>query len=253
MLTEFEVALAVLTLAVAAWFRPWRMLPGDLLSPFLAAVVLLPCFWMLPQWLPSSVHAGSVAVQLSGASLLTLMLGWPLAVLALGTVAGVVWVAGAWPADVWLSQWVWLGLVPAWLAMGWGAVLRRWMPPQVFVYILGRGFLGTALVVFMSGVLYELAHHLVGGVTVGEAMVARWLMAWGDAVLTGMLVAIFVAFKPDWLATWSDRRYLPTPMPTPTPAPAPAPAPTTGPDGGPAPGPAPSAVSLPPDRPSPPP
>ena len=27
-------------------------------------------------------------------------------------------------------------------------------------------------------------------------------------VITGMLCAIFVAFKPQWLATWSDRIYL---------------------------------------------
>ena len=33
-------------------------------------------------------------------------------------------------------------------------------------------------------------------------------MAWGEAFATGMLVAIFVAFKPEWLATWSDARYL---------------------------------------------
>jgi len=38
--------------------------------------------------------------------------------------------------------------------------------------------------------------------------VARWLMAWGDAFITGMLVAVFVAFAPQWLATWSDARYL---------------------------------------------
>lgn len=27
--------------------------------------------------------------------------------------------------------------------------------------------------------------------------------------MTGMLVAIFVAFRPQWLATYSDRLYLP--------------------------------------------
>jgi uncharacterized membrane protein len=36
-------------------------------------------------------------------------------------------------------------------------------------------------------------------------------MAWGDAFLTGMFGAIFVAFVPQWLATWSDTRYLQPP------------------------------------------
>ena len=41
-----------------------------------------------------------------------------------------------------------------------------------------------------------------------ELAIARWLAAWGDAFLAGMLVAIFVAFRPQWLATYSDRLYL---------------------------------------------
>ncbi|MBA4255519.1 MAG: hypothetical protein C0445_06555 [Polaromonas sp.] len=214
MLTDIETGLALLTLTVALWLRPWRMLTGALLSPFLAAVVLLPWFWMLPQMLPRSVVAGGISVQLSGACLLTLVLGWPLAVLALTVVAGVVWVAGDRSMAAWLSQWVWLGLVPATLTLALGAVIRRWLPSQVFIYILGRGFLGAALCIFVSGMMYELLYHLVGGVEVEQALVARWLMAWGDAFLTGMFVAIFVAFKPEWLATWSDRRYLvPPPAP----------------------------------------
>ena len=103
---------------------------------------------------------------------------------------------------------VWLGLLPATLALLWGAVLRRWLPPNPFVYTLGRAFFGTAAAVFGAGVVYELAHHLLYGVTVHDALVARWLMAWADAFLTGVVVAVLVAFAPQYLATWSDQRYL---------------------------------------------
>lgn len=216
MIALFETVLALLVLAVALALRPWRMLGGALLTPFLAGVVFLPWFWMLPQLLPSSVVAGGISVQLSGACLMTLVLGWPLAVVALGAVSAVVWVVGQLPFEAWLSQWLWLGLVPATLTLGLGALMRRWLPSQVFVYILGRGFLGTAASIFVAGVMYELLYHLVGGVAVEQALVARWLMAWGDAFLTGLFTAIFVAFKPEWLATWSDERYL-TPPPPPGP------------------------------------
>lgn len=216
MIFLFESALVLVLCSAALWLRPWRMLKGDLLTPFLAGLVLLPWFWMLPQMLPSSLVAGGISVQLSGACLMTLLLGWPLAVLLLSAVAAVVWGVGHLQPEAWLSQWVWVGLVPATLALGLGAVLRRWLPSQVFVYILGRGFLGTAACMFLAGGLYEGLYHLVGGVSVQEALVARWLMAWGDAFLTGMLVAIFVAFKPEWLATWSDRRYLVPPPPPPS-------------------------------------
>jgi uncharacterized membrane protein len=203
MLSGLEILFAVVCLAAALWLRPWRMLTGALLTPALAAVVLLPGLWLLPQALPQGL-----AIQFSGASLLVLMLGWPLAVLALSLVALAVWGIG--PADAWsaLSQWVWVGLVPATLALGIGVLLRRWLPPNPFIYTLGRGFLGTAVAVFVSGVLMELLHRLAGAPALEQALVARWLMAWGDAFLTGMFAAICVAFAPQWLATWSDARYL---------------------------------------------
>jgi uncharacterized membrane protein len=203
MLIGFEIFLAFAALAVALWLQPWRMLQGPLLTPALAAVVLLPGLWLLPQALPQGL-----AIQFSGASLLVLMLGWPLAVVVLALVALAVWAMG--PADAWsvLSQWVWIGLVPATLALGIGMLLRRWLPPNPFIYTLGRGFLGTAVAVFASGALMELLHRLAGAPALEQALVARWLMAWGDAFLTGMFAAICVAFAPQWLATWSDARYL---------------------------------------------
>ena len=37
-------------------------------------------------------------------------------------------------------------------------------------------------------------------------------MAWGDTFVTGTLCTMMVAFRPQWLATWSDRLYLKTPI-----------------------------------------
>lgn len=205
-MTAIEIGLALPALMLALMLRPWRMFAGPgatLLSPTAAALALLPWLWLLPHQLPQGLQ-----LQFSGASLLVLMLGWPLAVLVLALVAVAVWAIGPSDGAAVLSQWVWIGLVPATLALGLGAALRRWLPPHLFIYTLGRGFLGTALVVFGSGVLYEHLHDLLGGVTLHDALVARWLMAWGDAFLTGIITAVFVAFAPQWLATWSDARYL---------------------------------------------
>ena len=205
-MTAIEIGLALPALMLALMLRPWRMFAGPgatLLSPTAAALALLPWLWLLPHQLPQGLQ-----LQFSGASLLVLMLGWPLAVLVLALVALAVWAIGPSDAVAVLSQWVWIGLVPATLALLLGAAMRRWLPPHLFIYTLGRGFLGTALVVFGSGVLYENLHDLLGGITLHDALVARWLMAWGDAFLTGIITAVFVAFAPQWLATWSDARYL---------------------------------------------
>ena len=207
MLFAIELVLSLTALVVALWLRPWRMLSGALLTPTLAALVLLPGLWLLPQTLPQGLQ-----IQLSGACLLVLMLGWPLAVLVLAGVAMAVWALGQVQLAEGVSQWLWVGLVPATVAMGIGAVLRRWLPANLFIYTLGRAFMGTAVAVFLSGVLMELLHRLADAPTIEQALVGRWLMAWGDAFLTGMFAAIFVAFAPQWLATWSDARYLKPPV-----------------------------------------
>lgn len=200
---SLNLILALTALGVAAWLRPWRMLRGPLLTPALAAVVLLPWVWLLPQKMPQGLQ-----VQLSGACLLVLMLGWPLAVLVLSVVSLLVWLVGQAGVGPVLQQGVWIGLVPATLALGVGAAVRRWLPANIFIYTLGRAFMGTALSMFVAGLLLGGLSSLSGQPPREQALVARWLMAWGDAFLTGMFAAIFVAFAPQWLATWSDRRYL---------------------------------------------
>jgi uncharacterized membrane protein len=204
---EFSIALAAL---VAALFtRPWRLLaagPGKaspLLTPLLASLVVLPWLWALPR-----LHDMPLQLQWSGACLVVLTLGWPLAVPVFGVAA----VASAliapmdWGATLALA--VWLGIVPGTLSLLLGAALRRWVGTHPFVYILGRAFLGTAVCVFAAGALSQWAGHELAHVGAGLSLVARWLMAWGDAFITGMLAAIFVAFRLQWLATWSDLLYL---------------------------------------------
>ena len=183
-----ELVLVVSTLALSLALRPWRLLAGGrLLTPLLATLALLPWLWALPA---------------------LLMLGWPLAIPVLCLTA----LLAAWIAPVGGSQALgmatWLGVVPATLALGLGAVLRRLLGTHPFIYVLGRAFLGSALCLFAAGLLRQWTGPALPGVASELTMVARWLMAWGDAVVTGMLTAIFVAYRPQWLATWSDALYL---------------------------------------------
>ena len=200
-----ELALLMPTLAIALALRPWRAIPPSGPPwPWLAWAVVLPTFWGADRYV-----ASAVAQPLSGACLLMLMCGWPLAVIVFVPVA----VATALLADLSaaqaLTRYVWLGLAPAPLAMARGAAVRRWLPNHLMVYILGRGFFATGIAGTLAGVLSVGTHGAPGGLDAGDLMLARGLVAWGDAWLTGSLVAIFVAFRPHWLATYADRIYLP--------------------------------------------
>ncbi len=212
---EAPITLVSLIGALAA--RPWRMLasrkpvahephgaPSALWTPLLATLVFLPWMWALP-----TLHTMPLQMQWSGACMVVLMLGWPLAIpalVAVGVIACLLSPSMGW-SDA-LGAIAWQGVTPATLALILGAMVRRFLGAHLFVYVLGRAFLGTVLCLFASGALYQWSGHPLPGVGDELSLVARWLMAWGDAFVTGMLTAIFVAFRPQWLATWSDRLYL---------------------------------------------
>lgn len=200
-----ELALNAAALALALALAPWRMLRGGaLLQPWLACVVVLPWLWATERVLP-----GGLTLAMSGACLMVLMFGWPLAVATLLPVAalGTTFAGGDLAQAV--QALAWRGVVPATLALMLGLATRRWLPQHLFVYILGRGFLVTAVASMVAGALAATRSPLPPGTELASLLVGRWLMAWGEAVVTGMCTAIFVAFRPQWLATWSDRRYLP--------------------------------------------
>ena len=194
-------------------FEPWAMLRQPALrNPWLAALVLLPWLWSTAAHLP-----GALPVQLSFASLTVLMFGWPLAVWTwLGASVAAAWLAQPTALGhplAWLLQAsaiaLWNGLVPGTIALFVGLATRRWLPHHLMVYILARGFGTTLLAMSLTGMLWVYTQPPPAGSDSGTLLLSRWLIAWGDAVATGMLTSIFVAFRPEWLATYSDRRYLP--------------------------------------------
>jgi len=201
-MSGLDLAIATTALLLALALRPWRAAVPP--WPALAWWALMPLLWNTDR-----LSAQPLLQPLAGSCLLMLMLGWPLAVLMLLPVAGVGWLLAGSNGPEALHRLVWLGLVPITLAMLIGAGQRRWLPQHLFIYILGRGFFATAIAVTAAGVLSVWLHGVPAGLSADDVMLARALVASGDAVITGMLVAIFVAFRPHWLATYADRIYLP--------------------------------------------
>jgi uncharacterized membrane protein len=206
-------AISVAAVALALWLRPWRRRTlADLPWPWVALTAALPLLWTL-----DGFSGVPVAQPLSGAALLVLFAGWPLALLGLLPAAAcVLWStplhdASAAPTALFeaLHRLAWLGVMPATLTLGLGYALRRWLPNHLFIYILGRGFFGVLLALVLSGAADLALHPLPPGLSTSDLLAAHVLDAFAEAFLTGMLVAIGVAFRPHWLATYSDRLYLP--------------------------------------------
>jgi len=195
-------------LVAALAFRPWAVLRDPALrNAWVAALVLLSCLWAAQALLPQALPA-----QFSGACLLVLMFGWPLAVPTITAVAAAgTWLGGGTWEQALLGA-AWQGVLPGTLALALGMATRRWLPKHLFVYILGRGFLVTALAMSAAAALGLHWMPQAPSADLPGLLMAGWLIGWGEAFLTGALTAIFVAFRPEWLLTYSDRRYLPPPV-----------------------------------------
>lgn len=199
---DLSICLAAAVMALA--LKPWRAVSaGGPPWPWLAWWAGMPALWAADR-----IASIPIVQPLSGVPLLVLLAGWPLTILALLPVAGVTMVAGGLEAAQALHRLAWLGVVPATLALALGTALRRWLPHHLFIYILGRGFFATMLAMAAAGAVSLALHGAPAGSDPDDILIGRWLAASGEAFLTGMFTAIFVAFRPQWLATYSDRLYL---------------------------------------------
>ena len=197
---NLDVPLAVAAAALALWLRPWRCVGSEGPPwPWAAGWLLL---WLAWSVAPDATLRPSVAVV----ALLLLMAGWPLAVLCMLGAALLATLATPLHWELALQRLVWTGLVPATGMLAAGAAVRRWLPPHLFAYVLGRGWLGTLLASLLVGfiapeVLWE------PGPAGTDRWVAHLLLASGEAGLCAMLVGLTAVLRPRWLATYSERLY----------------------------------------------
>src|SRR6185437_16136184 len=108
-------ALLSCALLVALLFKPWLPLRhAPLQNPWLGAMLILPCVWWTQHLLPDGL-----ALHVSGACLLVLMFGWPLAIWSLVPVGFLAELIASrtshtWPnLDALVTHIVWLGMIPA--------------------------------------------------------------------------------------------------------------------------------------------
>lgn len=202
--------LAVVLLGLALWAAPWRRLvQQQLLNVWLGVCVGLMLLWSIKTGIRPGLN-----FHLLGAMLCTLMFGARLALVAMAVVMVGVTLAGS---AGWVSlglNWMVTGLLPVALSALIYRVVDRKLPNHLFVYIFLNAFVGAGLVVVVTGLVTTLVLAL-SEVYPGSYLTQNYLpyyvlMGWSEALLTGMAVTLMTAFRPAWLSTFSDARYLKT-------------------------------------------
>jgi uncharacterized membrane protein len=197
-----------LALYQALRLAPWRrLLDPEQLHVFLGAVVCMILLWHIR----ATVNAG-LAFHLLGATAVTLMFGWSLALIATSlALAGVTLNAGnGW--DGFVINAVTTGVLPVTLTQVLLVLIRHYLPRHFFVYVLVNGFFTGGLVALASGYLVTWLLIWSGAYSFAELdqtfLPFFPLMFLPEAMLNGIVMAAMVAFRPNWVGSFSDEQYL---------------------------------------------
>ncbi|WPC04387.1 energy-coupling factor ABC transporter permease [Pseudomonas benzenivorans] len=196
----------------ALWRAPWLELCSDLRRQHLLCGT---AFALVLLWLVRRDFDSGLSYHLIGMTAVTLLLDWPLAILAgfaaqLGLLA-----LGRQELAALGVNGVLLVLLPVLITEACALRVERAQPRNLFVYIFCCGFFPAALaallcVLFGLGVLwvdglYPMPHWL------GDFVGYLWLVVFPEAFTNGMVVTALVVFCPDWLETFNRTRYLSAP------------------------------------------
>jgi uncharacterized membrane protein len=207
---EWSLALwlGLLGLAGLMWRKAtWRMLASPAnLNIFLAATVALLGLWLIRTGIRPGLN-----FHLLGATALTLMFRPWFAILAIALViAGITLHNGqfsAYPANLLL-----MGVLPVSVSWALYRFVDGRLPNHMFIYIFLNCFFGAALAMGAVGLGSTLFASASGAYTLDyllENYVPFYLlMAWAEAFTTGMLMTLMVVYRPEWVSTFDDRRYL---------------------------------------------
>ena len=199
-------------LLYAIWRAPWVELFSDSRRQHLmfGTVLVLCILWLVRRDFPSGL-----SFHFIGMTAVTLLLDWPLAILA-GLIAQIALLAlGKQEFSVLGVNGLILIILPVCIAHCCARAIERLKPENLFMYIFFSGFFPAALTAALcviSGALllwgngiYEFSPELE------DFFGMILLVAFPEAFINGMAVTAFVVFKPEWLETFNYSRYLQAP------------------------------------------
>lgn len=201
----------VLGVALLVWLLR-TMTWDDVFIPGRVQQVLLATAGLIIIWSMRVEAIDGLAMHFLGIAIITLVFSWQLAilmvsvaVLALVALGVIPWVAI--PFTILLN-----GVLPIWAVWRLLRFSERRLPPHLFIYLYVVGFVGGALsvLVVMAGktLVFGALTDVAWDLLISEYFRYTLLLVLPEGVLNGMVITALVMFRPEWVATYSDARYL---------------------------------------------
>jgi uncharacterized membrane protein len=201
-------AVWLLFFAHSLWRAPWgRLKDSEHLNLWLGMVVFLTLLWSLK----AGVKPG-LGFHLLGATVFVLSFGPRLAFIGLSLVmAGVTLNGAAGPIAFGMNALLLAGLGVV-FSQFFYRLFFRLLPKHLFVYIFANGFFAAALTIICVGFSISLFLALTGAYPweylINEYFPYFLLLGFSEAWLSGMVMTLFVVYRPEWVITFDDSRYL---------------------------------------------
>jgi uncharacterized membrane protein len=196
----------------AVWRAPWLELCSDLRRQHLLFGIMLGLFLL---WLVRRDFDSGLSYHFIGMTAVTLLLDWPLAVLAgLAAQLGLLAIGRQDLAALGVNG-VLLVLIPVLVTELCALRVERAQPRNLFVYIFFCGFFPAALATLLT-LLGGLGLLWLDGLFpmppwLDDFAGYLWLVMFPEAFINGTVVTALVVFYPDWLETFNRSRYLQAP------------------------------------------
>jgi uncharacterized membrane protein len=104
-------------------------------------------------------------------------------------------------------------VLPALLTAGLQQVLARWLPKNLFIFIIGNGLFVTLAATAITSIALLLCSRAVASAPsaepLGDYIGYALLLAWGEALVSGMIFSALVIFTPGIVRTYRQDTYLP--------------------------------------------
>jgi uncharacterized membrane protein len=185
-----------------------RFLPSSIAEhAWLAAIVATAFLWALHVRSPVGLDFG-----LLGGALFALLFGRARAILGLllALALHTLMTGGSW-LNFGINGTL-LAVVPACTASLLQRLIERWLPKNIFVFIFGNGLFVTLVVTALASVLLIAAAAAGGAIQslqLNEHLAYSLLLAWGEALVSGMIFSALVVFLPQAVLTYRQDTYLP--------------------------------------------
>jgi uncharacterized membrane protein len=179
-----------------------------------AAILFLAIAWNVSPTLPGQTPGKfyGLIFHFYGAALLTAMFGPAIALSILFPVAFLgVFVFQGWLIEA-AQHYLMVCVLPTFFAHLTIQVIQKYVPKHLFVLILGNGYVAAFMSVILSGTVLLIGKMLFAGagthIDLEGWLLGLIIIAFMEGSLSGMLLAIFLIYRPNWVSTYNESAYM---------------------------------------------